>query len=100
MEQSLEENKKVETLVNEGEIGFLFNKSIASKIPAGGYTLAQKGDGTFQFDIKRESVDNFGNKLVKGDWYVAAVLAVFNPTKTEKSMFNSTLQVFQEVFKL
>lgn len=98
--------EETNTLKNESEIGFIFDATIASKVSASNYTLGEKvesnsgGDGnsddtSFQckVEIKPETTDNFGNRLIENNHYLPVVLAVFDPGNSNKDKFGMALSM-------
>jgi hypothetical protein len=85
---------------SENELGFLFDDTIASKIPASNYTKAEyipplmkEKLGSYIVAFKPETTDNFGNRLIKNNCYLPVVLAVFDPGNSNKNKFGIALSM-------
>jgi hypothetical protein len=109
LEKDIKDQKKEENMLHhESEIGFIFDSIIASKIPASNYTVATSDDGDvsiedspnkFKVEIKPETTDNFGNRLIEGNHYLPAVLAVFDPSNSNKDKFGVSLSISKHIIK-
>jgi len=76
------------------DLGIYFNRRIAEQVPAANYTRAHNTVATNDYvaTIGRDTTDNFGNELVKGQMYFVVILAVMgtdNP-KYQSEMSSTT----------
>ena len=93
--------------------GFYFNLYTAEQVTAGGYTSVEditrkkatdKDTGDYKHkvkvtgivEIKPETTDNFGNRLIKGNKYIPVILALSNGTPEVDGQYTNALSDFQK----
>lgn len=116
LEAEIEAKKSYESMLkNEDDLGFLFDETIACKIPYSCYSLGQlvknegenntseSGDSSdglkpYYVELKPETTDNFGNRLVEDDYYLPVVLSIFDQGDSNKNKFGMKLSLGNSTF--
>lgn len=64
-----------------GKIDFIFNTFIASQLAVGNYTKVHEvkhEEDRYSITFNNETLDNFGNAINSGAYYIPAIYAVYN----------------------
>ena len=77
-----------------GKIDFIFNTFIASQLAVGNYTKVHEvkhEENRYSITFNNETLDNFGNAINSGAYYIPAIYAVYNGSASKSSMFHGSL---------